>query len=119
MRQASVLIVEDEAIIRIMIADMLAELGHRVVAEAGTISDARSLAETEKFDLALLDVNVGGQNIAPVTEVLLARGIPFVFITGYDPEGLQESSGKTLVLQKPFPISKLKDAIETILGESQ
>jgi CheY-like chemotaxis protein len=112
-----VFLVEDEAIIRLMIADMLLQLGHSVVAEAGTIEDAQSLAQIADADLALLDVNLVGHNIAPVTEVLLARGIPFIFITGYDPEGLQESSGKALVLQKPFSISKLKDAIETALGD--
>jgi CheY-like chemotaxis protein len=57
-RQVSIFLVEDEALIRMMIAGMVQELGHRVVAEAGNIHDAQLLAQTAAFDLALLDVNV-------------------------------------------------------------
>lgn len=116
MRQAAVLLVEDEAVIRMMIADMLAELGHRVAAEAGTVEDALALAQTTNCDLALLDVNLVGRNTAPVAEILLERGIPFVVITGYNSEGLPSSLNKALVLQKPFPMAKLNDAIEIILS---
>ena len=116
MRKASVLLVEDEALIRMMIASMLEELGHRVVAEAGTLEDAQLLAEAPDFDLALLDVNLGGRSVAPVVNILLRRGLPFVFITAYPSEGLPEDLSKGLVLQKPFAISKLKDAMETILA---
>ena len=116
MRRASVLLVEDETLIRMMTVAMVEELGHRVVAEAGTLEDARHLAETAVFDLALLDVNLGGQSVAPIAGILFKRGLPFVFITGYASDGFPENMSKGLVLQKPFIISKLKDAIETILA---
>jgi hypothetical protein len=69
-----VLVVEDEAIIRIMIADMLGELGHTLAAEAGHIDEAMRLAQSTEFDLAILDVNLRGKMITPVTELITARG---------------------------------------------
>ena len=116
MRQASVLLVEDEVLIRMMVAGMVEELGHRVVAEAGTLKDAERLARTTEFDLALLDVKLGSRSVAPVAEILMKRGLPFVFLTAYAPDRLPHTLGKALVLQKPFKMSKLKDAIETILA---
>jgi CheY-like chemotaxis protein len=111
-----VLLVEDEALIRMMISGMVEELGHLVVAEAATLEDAQRVAETADIDLALLDVNLGGWSSAPVADILFRRGLPFVFITGYASEGLPDNLSKGLVLQKPFLISKLKDAIEMILA---
>lgn len=74
MHQTSILLVEDEAIIRMMVVEMLEELGHRVIAEAGNVQDGRSLAEIEEFDLAILDINLDGQNVQPVAEAVAARG---------------------------------------------
>jgi CheY-like chemotaxis protein len=83
MRQASMFLVEDEALIRMMLADMVEELGHRVAAEAGNIQDAQVLAETAVFDLAILDINIAGSSIVPVAEIIDRRGLPFLFISGY------------------------------------
>ena len=57
----NVLLVEDEPLIRLMIAEMVSELGHRVAAEAGSVKSAKLLAETVGFDLAVLDINLGGR----------------------------------------------------------
>jgi CheY-like chemotaxis protein len=83
MKNAAFFLVEDEALLRMMTADMLEELGYRVVAEAGTVRAAEPLARTVEFDLAILDINVGGTNIAPIAEILAARGLPFIFVSGY------------------------------------
>jgi len=64
--RGSVFLVEDEVMIRMMVADMLEELGFAVAAEAGDIDEAIRLAETADFDLAILDVNVNGKIISPV-----------------------------------------------------
>jgi len=76
MRQASIFLAEDEALIRMMLAEMVDELGHRVVAEAGNIQDAQVLAETAIFDLAILDINIAGSSIVPVAEIIDRRGLP-------------------------------------------
>jgi CheY-like chemotaxis protein len=89
----SVLLVEDEALIRMMIAEMLEDLGHHVVAETSRIDAALRLAETAKFDLALLDVNVAGSSILPVDNIIERRGFPILFVSGYATTGLPEPFG--------------------------
>ena len=76
MRHASIFLVEDKALIRMMLVEMIEELGHRVVAEAGNIQDAQVLAETAIFDLAILDINIAGSSIVPVAEIIDRRGLP-------------------------------------------
>src|ERR1700709_919222 len=83
----SVFLVEDEVMIRMMVADMLEELGYRVVAEAGEINEAMKLAQSADFDIAILDVNVNGKVISPVAEMIKARNRPFIFATGYGSPG--------------------------------
>jgi hypothetical protein len=67
---ASVLLVEDEALIRMMIADMLVELGHTVVAEAGDFRTGLTLASAAEIDVAILDVSLGAHSSAAIAEVL-------------------------------------------------
>src|ERR1700709_1942223 len=86
----SVFLVEDEVMIRMMVADMLEELGSSVAAEAGEINEAIRLAGSAEFDIAILDGNVNGKAISPVAEVIQARNRPFVFATGYGAQGLPE-----------------------------
>jgi CheY-like chemotaxis protein len=74
-----VLVVEDEIMIRMLIEGMLADLGHSVAAEAGDISQAVDLARQGDFDLAVLDVNLNGDPVTPVVEILAERGVPFIF----------------------------------------
>ena len=116
MRQAGILLVEDDALIRMLISDMLEELGHHVVAEAGHLDEAQKLAETTVFDLALLDVNLAGKSITPIAEIIEKRGLPFLFISGYQTDGLPEPFKKRPLLSKPFMTPKLKAFIEEMLG---
>ncbi len=75
MTGASIILVEDEALIRMMLADMIEELGHRVVAEAGNIQVGQALAQAAIFDLAVLDINIAGYSIRPVAEIIDGRGL--------------------------------------------
>ena len=78
------LLVEDEAMVAMLLEDMLSDLGCEVVGPAGNVAHALELAKGEaEIAGAILDVNVGGQPIYPVAETLKARGVPFVFATGY------------------------------------
>jgi len=83
MGKLSLFLVEDEALIRMMMAEMVEELGHQIVAEAGSVREGLPLAETVEFDLALLDVNLGGESVAPIAITIERRGLPFLFVTGY------------------------------------
>jgi DNA-binding NtrC family response regulator len=116
MRQASIFLVEDEALIRMMVAEMIEELGHRVVAEAGNIQDAQALAEAAIFDLAILDINIAGSSILPVAEIIDRRRLPFLFISGYGSAARPEAFIERPALQKPLMLSKLGEAIDAILG---
>ncbi len=98
-----------------MVADMLEELGYKVAAEAGDITEAMRLAQATQFDIAILDVNVNGKVITPVAEVVLLRGLPFVFATGYGAQGLPEKFRDRPTIQKPFQIETLARTIEATL----
>jgi DNA-binding response OmpR family regulator len=116
MRRASIFLVEDEPLIRMMLAEMVEELGHRVVAEVGNIQDAQVLAETAIFDLAILDINIAGSSIVPVAEIIDRRDLPFLFISGYGSAARPEAFIERPALQKPLMLSKLGEAINAILG---
>jgi DNA-binding response OmpR family regulator len=114
----SVFLVEDEVMIRMMVADMLEELGYSVVAEAGDIEQALKLARTANFDIAILDVNVNGKLISPVAEVIEGRSRPFIFATGYGTQGLPPEYRDRPALQKPFQMENLAIMIERTLKGS-
>ncbi|MEH6950691.1 response regulator [Nitrobacter sp. NHB1] len=114
----SVFLVEDEAMIRMMVADMLEELGYSIAAEAGEIEQALQLAQTTDFDIAILDVNVNGKLISPVAEVIEARNRPFIFATGYGTQGLPPEYRDRPALQKPFQMEGLAAMIERTLKGS-
>jgi CheY-like chemotaxis protein len=113
--RGSVFLVEDEVMIRMMVADMLNELGYTVAAEAGEIGEAIRLAQSTYFDLAILDVNVNGKVISPVADLLKARGRPFIFATGYGSSGLPEEYRDRPALQKPFQLETLGKVIDSTL----
>ncbi|MDB5485556.1 MAG: hypothetical protein JWR73_1424 [Tardiphaga sp.] len=114
----SVFLVEDEVMIRMMVADMLEELGYSVAAEAGELADAIRLAETTEFDIAILDVNVNGKVISPVADVIQKRGRPFIFATGYGAQGLPEEFRDRPTLQKPFQMDTLAKVLESALKKA-
>ena len=114
----SVFLVEDEAMIRMMVADMLEELGYSIAAETGEIEQALKLARTTNFDIAILDVNVNGKLISPVAEVIEARNRPFIFATGYGTQGLPPEYRDRPALQKPFQMENLAIMIERTLKGS-
>jgi CheY-like chemotaxis protein len=113
-RRLRVLVVEDEMLVAMNIEDMLLDLGHEVAGLASRLEPALSLARDGAFDLAMLDVNLAGQQSFPVADVLIARGIPFLFATGYGSKGIAEAYRDRPVLQKPFRTRDLGEALERI-----
>jgi CheY-like chemotaxis protein len=106
-----VLVVEDEYLIRMLLEDMLDELGYEVAAAVGTISEAGQIAANGDISAAILDVNLDGQEIYPVADILAKRGLPFVFVTGYGERSLPEPYRGRPALQKPFQSEQLKTAL--------
>ena len=112
-----VLVVEDEMMIAMLVEDMLAELGCAVVGPAHALDDALELARTELgLDVAVLDVNLGGQPVFAVADALREKGVPAIFSTGYGDAGLREIDRGSQVLQKPFRAGDLAKALNAALG---
>lgn len=111
-----VFLVEDELMIRMLLEDMLGELGYTVAAQAARIDEALDTAKTAEFDLAILDVNVNGHSIGPVADAIAARGIPFVFATGYGERGLPEGYRDRPALKKPFQVDGLDQTLRSALA---
>jgi CheY-like chemotaxis protein len=114
-----VLVVEDEMIVGWLLEDMLVDLGCAIVGPATSVNQALAMIDAEAFDAAVLDVNLDGQMSYPVADALTARGMPFVFSTGYDKDTLRDGYRTFLVLQKPFHPSELGDALAKLLTPTE
>ncbi|WP_372784080.1 response regulator [Phenylobacterium sp.] len=97
-----VLVVEDEMMVSMLIEDMLSDMGCVVMGPASRLDEAIELTKASEIDCAVLDVNLGGQPIFPLADLLRERGCPFAFATGYGDAGLRDVDRGTPVLQKPF-----------------
>jgi CheY-like chemotaxis protein len=111
-----VLIVEDELMIRMLLIDMVGELGYTIAAEAAQIEEALDAARNTDFDIAILDVNLNGRPVSPVADALAARGRPFIFVTGYADPAVEELHANRPVLKKPFHLDNLKLTLQEALG---
>src|SRR3982750_2127731 len=97
-----VLVVEDEALVAMLIEDMLVDLGCVVVGIASTVEDALARISSSAFDLAILDVNLHGTESYPAAHALAFKSVPFLFSTGYGARGLPDALRSVPVLAKPF-----------------
>lgn len=112
----SILIVEDEAMIGMMLEDYLDALGYRLHALAGTVDEACTHARSGGFDAALLDCNLQGEKSWPVADILAQAGIPFVFATGGMADDLPTIYADRPTLAKPFTIGAVERALGKVLG---
>lgn len=96
-----ILIVEDEALVAMILEDQLADLGISVAATCSSVPDAMQAIEKSAPHAAILDVNLRGQLVYPVADRLMDRGIPFVFVTGYGRESIDRRYSFVKVLEKP------------------
>ena len=110
-----VLLVEDENLVAMLLEDMLAELGHSVVGPVARLKRALEMAERELIDVAILDVNINGEQAYPIAEVLAARNIPFVFSTGYGKGSLPAQYRDRPTLGKPFQPHDLQKLLAELL----
>ena len=110
-----VLVVEDEAVISFLLEDMLGELGAAEVRHAASVRAGLAAIDAAKPDLAVLDVNLGGERVYPVAERLEEDGVRFVFITGYGKSGIDPRWAEKSVVQKPFNLVMLTKALGDLL----
>ena len=114
-----VLIVEDEMIVAWLLEDMLAELGCAVVGPAASVKQALAMIDAAPIEVAVLDVNLNGEMSYPIADALTARGVPFVFVTGYDKDRMQDGYRGLPVLQKPFHRSELTHTLAHLLASAE
>jgi CheY-like chemotaxis protein len=110
-----VLVVEDEMLVLMMAEDMLADLGCESVTTAASVDQALSLIDTQVFDAAMLDVNLDGTKSHSVADALAARGVPFVFATGYSGHDMREPYRDRPVLRKPYRYEDLARVFTRLL----
>ena len=106
-----VLLVEDEPLLLMATADMLTDLGHQVTGMATSLTSARQAADSLAFDIAVLDVNVGGDRVDDVAALLAERRIPFVVTSGYAANSLPAAFAGRPYLAKPFEPEELSRAL--------
>ena len=103
------LLVEDEPLIGTMMKETLAKLGYVVIGPIASLERALVTATEGQFDAAILDVNLSGLPIYLVADMLVTRGIPFVFVTGYGGDALNERYSGRPILEKPILAEALRD----------
>ncbi|NGN45054.1 response regulator [Mesorhizobium sp. CGMCC 1.15528] len=111
-----VLVVEDEMLVLIMIEDMLADLGCELVVAAATVKQALAAIDAQVFDVAMLDMNLNGDNTYSVADALAARGVPFVFSTGYSGHEMRDGYRDRPLLKKPFMEKELAEIFAPLLS---
>ncbi|MHB8529776.1 MAG: response regulator [Caulobacteraceae bacterium] len=112
-----ILVVEDEAMIALLIEDMLSDLGCAVVGPAHGLAEGLELVRGDgEMDAALLDVNLAGQPVFALADELRARGVPMIFSTGYGEFALRDIDKGVPVIHKPFRAHELARALDEALG---
>ena len=105
------LLIEDEAMVALMMEDILEDLGWEVAATFGDVAPALDWLERNKPDGAVLDINLGTELVFPVAEALKESGTPFTFLTGYTAPP-RASEFDTPVLTKPVDVGQLQKVLE-------
>jgi CheY-like chemotaxis protein len=110
-----VLVVEDELLVSMVIEDILAEEGCQIVGPFTNLADALAAAGRGGFDLALLDVNLRGEKVYAVAEILAEQSVPFVFLTGYGKDAIPGGHPEWRACPKPFTAAELTRALSGML----
>jgi CheY-like chemotaxis protein len=111
----SILVVEDEMLVVMMIEDMLTDLGCEVITTAATVDQALHHIEEGTFDVAMLDMNLGGTGSEVVADALVAHQIPFIYSTGNTGNTTRPNYSDRPVLRKPFKAEALEELLTAAL----
>jgi two-component sensor histidine kinase/CheY-like chemotaxis protein len=110
------LLVEDELVVGMFMQELLETIGYRPTDPVGRLSDAMEMATKEQFDGAVLDMNLNGEIVYPLADLLTRQRVPFLFVTGYAQRSVDPRFAAVPLLQKPVLPEELADALENILG---
>ncbi|MCW3845645.1 response regulator [Sphingomonas sp. LB-2] len=108
-----VLVVEDEPVVAMCLEDILEGLGCVTIGPASRLAEGLALAENEPIDVAILDINLGGEWSTRIAEALRARGVPFAFASGYGtcPEGFDGPP----MIEKPYREAEVIGTLRELL----
>lgn len=113
-----ILIVEDEFLVALVLEDDLRSAGHTVLGPFSNLPSALEGARRETFDVAVLDINLGGTMVYPLADDLTRRGVPFLFLTGYGPADIPVRFAQTPRVAKPYESSSLLTAIRRVAARA-
>lgn len=113
---ARILLVEDEMMVGIFMHELLAGIGYKPTLPMARLEDAMAAARQERFDCAVLDMNLNGEIVYPLADLLRAQQVPFMFLTGYSPDGIEPRFSDVPVLQKPVAQDVLENALAALLA---
>lgn len=111
-----ILAVEDEAVIAMMLEDILKSLGCRVLGPALNIASAEAFAASERIDAAVMDINVGGEQVYGLAETLRARGVPVILASGYGRKGVKPGWEDAPMISKPYADQEIASALCAVMG---
>lgn len=115
-----VMVVEDELLVAMMIEDILLEQECDVLGPYTNLADALKASTTEQMDLAVLDVNLRGEKIYPVAQMLSDRGVPFLLLSGYGSDAIPQDQPGWRACAKPFtPEDLTRMLCEQMLGQTR
>lgn len=110
-----ILLVEDEFLVSLALEEDLRSLGARLVGPCNDLISALSAAQTERFEVAVLDVNLGGTMVYPLADDLVRRGVPFLFLSGYSAADMPARFADIPRIAKPADTTRLVAAIRALL----
>lgn len=112
--------VEDETLVLFNLQDILSELGWTLVGQAMSLAQAEKMAASVELpDVAILDVNIGGQKVFSAASILVERGVPVLFATGYGRDGLPPEWQDRPVIVKPYSQRDVAIALDAMaVGQS-
>lgn len=111
----NILVVEDHMLLVTMMEGMLSDLGCTSMSSAATVGQALAVLDAQVFDAVTLDVNLNGVMSYPIAEILAARGIPFMFVTGYADQAIPEAHRDRPMLKKPYRASHATALLSRLL----
>jgi len=115
-RRYRVLVVEDDALIGLEIANAIHDKGMAVVGPAHSVAEAMALAKRDAVDAAILDIHLGKEHSISVADLLSEQEVPFVFVSGYSPERVPPRHRSHPFISKPYSGPELIDALRSVLA---
>jgi CheY-like chemotaxis protein len=113
---ARILIVEDEPLLAYSLEELVIDAGFQIAGVAGKLETALAIIERGVCDAAILDANLKGVSAGPAASALVARGVPFIILSGYSLDQRQAAFAGAIHLQKPCRPDRLIEALRSILS---